>query len=136
MIDWKDYVRTCVFDAEKRCEHDRYCDACPEQPAPEDKKNGRAVPLPLKWEPDPMGNGMGWPACPACGEMPYSTERCIFCGQRFIQDERTEAYNEPPGEERRDCIMCGGKGTMIGTRARSNGHLHGECEVCGCCVME
>ena len=27
------------------------------------------------------------PECPYCGEMPYSTKRCVFCGQRFIQDE-------------------------------------------------
>lgn len=33
--------------------------------------------------------------------------------------------------ERLDCIMCGGKGTIVGTRAK-NGHFHGECEVCGC----
>ena len=24
------------------------------------------------------------PICPSCGEMPYSFEQCVFCGQRFI----------------------------------------------------
>lgn len=24
--------------------------------------------------------------CPHCGEMPYSTERCVFCGQRFTEE--------------------------------------------------
>jgi hypothetical protein len=25
----------------------------------------------------------GEPVCPICGEMPYSVEQCVFCGQRF-----------------------------------------------------
>lgn len=28
----------------------------------------------------------GEPQCPRCKEMPYSTEQCVFCGQRFIKD--------------------------------------------------
>lgn len=30
------------------------------------------------------------PKCPICGEVPYSTEQCYWCGQRFIQDEEIE----------------------------------------------
>ena len=26
------------------------------------------------------------PKCPHCGEMPYSTKRCVFCGQRFTPE--------------------------------------------------
>lgn len=53
---------------------------------------GLRKPLPLKWVPHydcqtdtyvPAGE----PECPHCGEMPYSTERCVFCGQRFTQEE-------------------------------------------------
>ena len=33
--------------------------------------------------------------CPICGEMPYSTEQCHWCGQRFIQDKKIEEYNAP-----------------------------------------
>lgn len=29
----------------------------------------------------------GEPKCPHCGEMPYSIKQCVFCGQRFIQEE-------------------------------------------------
>jgi hypothetical protein len=28
-----------------------------------------------------------YPLCPRCGEMPYSVEQCVFCGQRFIREE-------------------------------------------------
>lgn len=28
------------------------------------------------------------PRCPRCGEMPYSIEQCVFCGQRFTDYER------------------------------------------------
>lgn len=35
------------------------------------------------------------PMCPICGEMPYSTEQCHWCGQRFIQTEAIKAYSVP-----------------------------------------
>lgn len=39
-----------------------------------------------------MNDGYGMiPECPICGEMPYSTEQCYWCGQRFVQDEEVEA---------------------------------------------
>lgn len=53
---------------------------------------GLRKPLPLKWVTsynlqtdtcEPAGE----PECPHCGEMPYSTERCVFCGQRFTQED-------------------------------------------------
>lgn len=56
---------------------------------------GLRKPLPLKWVPsynwqtdtyEPAGE----PECPHCGEMPYSTERCVFCGQRFAQEDTEE----------------------------------------------
>ena len=76
------------------------------------------------------------PECPRCGEMPYSTKRCVFCGQRFIQDETIAEYNKPPEKVVRNCPMCGGEKTLVGTRAKCNGHFHGKCEKCGCVRME
>lgn len=71
------------------------------------------------------------PECPHCGEMPYSTKRCVFCGQRFIQDDRTAEFNKPPETVRLNCPSCGGKNTLVGTRSKINGHFHGKCEKCG-----
>ena len=126
----------CHWHEDVVCTSGQMCDGCEHQPAPEDKQNGKAPPVPLKWEPNCDGGGMGWPICPACGEMPYSTVRCLFCGQEFIQDEVTAEYSSEPEEERQDCMVCGGKKTLVGYRAKSNGHFHGICEACGCRVME
>ena len=57
---------------------------------------------------------------------------CPWCG-RVMEWKRWE---KPPEIVTLDCFMCGGKGTMKGTRARSNGHFHGKCEQCGCEVHE
>lgn len=70
------------------------------------------------------------PECPICGEMPYSTEQCHWCGQRFIQDKDTEDYNKPD-EEWKDCSSCGGKGTLHIVRSKYNGHPHAQCTKCG-----
>jgi len=50
----------------------------------------------------------------------------------------TEAadFIEKLSGERMDCIMCGGKGTLVGNRSKFNGHFHGECEACGARIME
>lgn len=76
------------------------------------------------------------PKCPRCGEMPYSTKRCVFCGQRFIQDEAVAEYNKPLEKVVLDCPFCHGVKTLVGTKARSNGHFHGKCEKCGRVIME
>lgn len=76
------------------------------------------------------------PICPHCGEMPYSTRQCVFCGQRFIQDEAVAEYNKPPEKVTRNCPHCGGEKTLVGSRSKINGHFHGKCEKCGCVIME
>lgn len=76
------------------------------------------------------------PECPHCGEMAYSTKRCVFCGQRFIQDELTAEWSKPPETVKLNCPMCGGEKTLVGARSRINGHFHGKCEKCGCELME
>lgn len=136
MLKMSDMKWPCHWHEEITCPNGQMCDGCEHQPAPEEKKNGKAPPLPLKWEPDITGRGMGWPICPACGEMPYSTDQCLFCGQRFVEDEAVKRYTETPEELHFDCLSCGGKGTVVGYRAKSNGHFHGVCEACGCRVME
>lgn len=124
----------CHWNPAKTCENEHMCTCCEYQPADDDKPNGRKDPIKINWE---TGYGGTWPQCPACGEMPYDTERCTFCGQRFIQDDpELQEYMKPTEDERMDCPMCGGHGTMVGTRARSNGHFHGHCEKCGCRIME
>ena len=52
--------------------------------------NALKEPIYLTWE--EMGNIFDEndedekvPICPSCGEMPYSFNQCVFCGQRFIQ---------------------------------------------------
>lgn len=77
----------CHWDKATECDHGLFCNACPRQPPDDEKPNGKKPPVKLHWV--PSFNGMTdsfqpAPECPACGEMPYSTERCIFCGQKFI----------------------------------------------------
>lgn len=73
------------------------------------------------------------PECPVCHDMPYSTEQCHWCGQRFIQDDEIIEYSKPKQAER-TCIVCGGR--MIGIESKYNGHFHGKCENCGAVIME
>lgn len=124
----------CHWDKGLVCKKEFYCDTCEHQPAADDKENGKAEPVHIRWAEDYWSGR--YPECPSCGNMPYSLERCVFCGQRFLPDALTEEWSKPPEEVRMDCPSCGGKSTMVGARARSNGHFHGQCTVCGCVVME
>lgn len=137
MVAWSiDEVKfPCHFKNDHICKNGFNCFGCELNPPDDEKKNGKAAPVLIGWEPDYFGGGMGFPMCPSCGEMPYSTERCLFCGQRFIQDdEKLKAFNEPAPEETMTCLICGGK--VIGHRTKCNGHFHGVCEKCGGRVME
>ena len=40
--------------------------------------------------------------------MPYSTEQCHWCGQRFIQDEEVKEFAKPLTKEV-TCFSCGRK---------------------------
>lgn len=83
---------TCHWDKERECKNEMLCGLCEFQPADEDKPNGKLPPKALKWEPS-YWNGIE-PVCPSCGEMPYSYERCVFCGQKLIntREEREPEY--------------------------------------------
>lgn len=123
----------CHWDSRVSCTMERDCDGCKHQPADDDKPNGKNGPVFIGWE---SSFGGTFPYCPSCGEMPYSTERCVFCGQRFIQNETIAEYNKPPETVTMDCPACKGKNTMVGARAKCNGHFHGTCEKCGCRIIE
>ena len=79
------HERPCHWDRERTCYRKYLCEGCEHQPKDEDKVNGKADPLPIKWVPGYFGGLV--PECPVCGELPYRLDRCIFCGQRFTQDE-------------------------------------------------
>lgn len=72
------------------------------------------------------------PECPICGEMPYSTEQCHWCGQRFILDEEVENYLKPLTKKMK-CFSC--DADVVAKVSRYNGHIHYRCEKCGCRVM-
>ena len=94
----------------------------------EQNKNNPPVKLPIVFD------GYGTiPMCPVCHEMPYSTEQCYFCGQRFIQDKEIEEYNKPLTKEC-VCINCGTPGLMH--ISKYNGHKSFRCEKCGIAWME
>lgn len=134
MIDTGDVTMYCHWNKRLVCKNDFYCDACKHQPAADDKENGKAEPVQLRWTEDYDGGRV--PECPSCGQMPYSLERCIFCGQKFLPDALTDELSKPPEEVRMDCPSCGGENTLVGARARSNGHFHGHCTDCGCRMIE
>ena len=81
-----------------------------------------------------VNDGYGrMPECPICGEMPYSTEQCHWCGQRFIQDEEVQEYEKPKLID----WKCGNCGTMgKASVSKYNGHKHFRCEKCGMAFME
>ena len=95
----------------------------------EENKENPPVKLPIVFD------GYGRiPMCPTCGDMPYSTEQCYWCGQRFLQGEDIEEYNTI-SEKTITCPFCG-KQTMVGARSKYNNHFHGKCTNCGAMMME
>lgn len=130
---WNSVGHTCTWDINVHCENGNSCDECEHQPKDDDKINGLKEPVKIEWQKS-YDDGI-YPKCPSCGEMPYSYERCVFCGQKFIQDDpKLQEYAEEPPQETIQCMICGG--TVVGKRAKSNGHFHGQCDKCGAIVME
>ena len=110
-----------------------------EQQRAEDTENRRKELWAIYAEREPIrlpivNDGYGMiPECPICGEMPYSTEQCHWCGQRFIQDEEIEEYNKPITYPER-CATCGNMGEIY--RSRYNGHRSFYCKSCGTAWIE
>lgn len=108
-------------------------------------KRMRSDPMPIIWETDYDDDerGVGYPKCPNCHELAYGLEEiadgktgfCPFCGQRYYIADEDREKAEPNPEETQICPMCG-KETLVGRRAKCNGHFHGTCTNCGCTVME
>lgn len=66
---------------------------------------GLRKPIPLEWKDsfDGMADRIipnGEPVCPRCGEMPYSYDQCVFCGQKFLPDEVCTDKTAPQRELR------------------------------------
>ncbi len=61
--------------------------------------------------------------------------RCPFCGQLYELDEEGRKKAEPNQEETLTCPKCK-QDTMVGRRAKSNGHFHGRYTNCGCVILE
>lgn len=131
MIKWGE-LSDCHWH-DFKCTNGNQCRDCEHQPADDDKPNGRQPARNLNWVSGYQDEKI--PVCPACGAATYSLERCIFCGQKFLPDERTEELKKPPETVRKTCPVCGGE-TMIGTHSRYNGHFHGKCEKCGARMLE
>lgn len=95
------------------------------------------------WEDDFGEGGTGYAKCPKCHELAYGmvnpdengVGQCPFCGQHYQLDEEGRKKAEPNPEETIVCPNCGKK-TLVGGRAKSNGHFHGICTNCGCWIME
>ena len=93
------------------------------------RNNENKPPLPIQWGEEYWARV---PVCPACGDITDSLEQCKFCGQKFLPDE---AVRERRKISRYDCLLCGGKKTMVCTRVEYNGHLRGKCASCGAAIM-
>lgn len=104
--------------------------------APAEQRNWRNPPLKAEWEQDVWGEG-SFPTCPVCGEYLYHHERCVFCGQAIVQEDSVlQDFLTPSPTERHYCFCCGGEDTVVGSRAKVNGHFHGKCENCGAVYHE
>ena len=105
----------------------------------EDTENRREELWAIYAEKDPIklpivNDGYGRiPMCPICGEMPYSTEQCHWCGQRFVQDEVIKEYSEPQTIKCK-CRSCGKPGVMF--VSKYNGHKSFHCSHCGMAWVE
>ena len=114
----------CHFDAGRECKNERYCGLCEFQPDDDDKKNGKKPPVAIDWRTE---YGMTVPYCPSCGEMAYSTERCVFCGQRLI-DKREKAARKPRFDgvmERQEGIFCPACGGNLEHTSKLVSHMDG-----------
>ena len=124
--------KACVsyWDREERDRVDRLKD--------QDQENRRNELWAIYAEKEPIklpivNDGYGMiPKCPVCGEMPYSTTQCHWCGQRFIQDEEVQEYAKPLTKPFK-CPSCGTMGTA--NVSKYNGHKHFICKKCGLSFM-
>ena len=117
----------CHFDDSRECRNERLCGLCEFQPDDDEKKNGKNPPAVIDWRTE---YGMTVPYCPSCVEMAYSTERCVFCGQRLI-DTRDKSARKPMFEgvmEREEGIYCPECGGNLENTSKLVYHMDGATE--------
>lgn len=78
---------------------------CERFPNNEDKANFTAASLKV------TVYDYGCPMCPACGEPLYEEGRCVFCGQRYIDERKPErpelrGAHYLPGSDEAVCDKC------------------------------
>lgn len=126
---------TCHFDENRECKNEMYCDLCEHQPAADDKKNGKNPPVAIDWRTE---YGVTVPYCPSCGEMAYSTERCMFCGQRLINHREDPKPSRYEGViEREEGCYCPECGYNLEDTSKLVAHMDGLKEygmtyICNC----
>ena len=107
MIDTGDVTMFCHWNKRLVCKKDFYCDTCKHQLAADDKENGKAEPVQLRWTEDYDGGRV--PECPSCGNMPYSLSGASsavkdFCPMRSQRSgasrRRKYAWIVPPAAGR------------------------------------
>jgi len=131
----------CRYDG-KPCDNYLLCHGC-------ERMNLDGLPHskdPVKfiiWEDNFEEGGAGYPRCPECHELVYGMSKadengigqCPFCGQHCRYNEEGAEKAKPGPQEIHICPHCGDE-TLVGRRAKSNGHFHGRCRKCGCTVVE
>ena len=68
----------CHWDEKRICRFKHWCMDCPYMPPDKEKENGRNEPIRFE----------GYD-CPMCKQPTYSHTRCVFCGQKFINEVQT-----------------------------------------------
>lgn len=91
----------CTFEEGRTCTREFECTGCEYQPDDDCKACGLNEPVVLEWESSVYGDAE-YPVCPSCGEMPYSTKRCFFCGQKFVLDEKLNEFEKELEENRKE----------------------------------
>ena len=125
----EEFPRHCPFDPQFIYDCDGDCVRCDRVPAPEDKKYGKAAPRNVVWRKGAM-YGDPFPVCPCCGEAAFVKERCFYCGQKIIVDERLQKFLKPPVALTVDCPLCHAEDAVEYIIAY-NGQRSGCCSNCG-----
>ena len=130
----------CTYDGHP-CGRQRRCYGCDRMHL-EDLPNSKAETKYIIWEDDFGEGGTGYAKCPECHELAYGMAeadengigQCPFCGLHYQYDEEGKKKAEPNPEETLVCMHCGQR-TLVGSRAKSNGHFHGRCTNCGSTII-
>ncbi len=119
----QEYTTKCNWDKSRTCDRGLMCGGCEYQPADDDKPNGKNEPVEIDYKND---YGMLMPYCPSCGEMAYSYDRCVFCGQKFIDKKPPMNKKEIIGATKTNdgykCDKCGVIDPLLKLESHTDGH--------------